>query len=425
MQEDRPPAKRATVLVSSMGLGRCVRDLAFIEELRRLIPELEVSWLAAHPCTLILDEAGEKIHPAASSLKSASFAAEAAVEPGFRWNGRTAGRLLKTTARDNAKVVARALADYPPDLLIADEAIELIWLFESEPFFRRWSSWPLFYIADSFDSTRSSPVGKGAIEALRKRLRARKFFRVMRDHLVEGDTAAFIGTSDDMPDALLYMDMPGSKDWFEATFRPIGYPLRFDPEKLISESKANLKARLGYDPKKPLVIASIGGTAAAKELLERVDSAAEAMASVAGSSIQLILVGGPRLPPQKLRLTSGLSSLKQYVPKLYEHFAAADFAIVGGGLMSAVELAAVRTPFVYVPLVGCTEQERDVAGRLARARAGIKMAFYEVVPKRLAEEFARALDRRSSDPKSDLPLDGARSAAELIVSTLLVSKLHR
>ena len=46
--------------------------------------------------------------------------------------------------------------------------------------------------------------------------------------------------------------------------------------------------------------------------------------------------------------------------------AAADFAVVEGGLTSAVELAAVGTPFLQVPLSGHVEQESEVAPRLER-----------------------------------------------------------
>jgi UDP:flavonoid glycosyltransferase YjiC (YdhE family) len=63
------------------------------------------------------------------------------------------------------------------------------------------------------------------------------------------------------------------------------------------------------------------------------------------------------------------------VPRLYEHFAAADFAVVEGGLTSAVELAAVGAPFVYVPLSGHVEQEIEVAPRLERLGIGRRKEF--------------------------------------------------
>lgn len=50
----------------------------------------------------------------------------------------------------------------------------------------------------------------------------------------------------------------------------------------------------------------------------------------------------------------------------WKHFArawAADFAVVEGGFTSAVELAAVGTPFMLVPLSGLVEQESEVALR--------------------------------------------------------------
>ena len=48
----------------SLGLqGHITRDIAIAKELRKLIPETEIEWLAAHPATTLLLEAGEKLVP--------------------------------------------------------------------------------------------------------------------------------------------------------------------------------------------------------------------------------------------------------------------------------------------------------------------------------------------------------------------------
>ena len=47
----------------SLGLGHITRDTAIANELRKLNPEIEIEWLAAHPATTLLMEAGEKLVP--------------------------------------------------------------------------------------------------------------------------------------------------------------------------------------------------------------------------------------------------------------------------------------------------------------------------------------------------------------------------
>jgi pimeloyl-ACP methyl ester carboxylesterase len=63
---------RALFISSPIGLGHVQRDLAIARELRRLVPELQIDWLAQHPVTRVLQEAGERIHPHSSRLVSES-----------------------------------------------------------------------------------------------------------------------------------------------------------------------------------------------------------------------------------------------------------------------------------------------------------------------------------------------------------------
>ena len=64
--------ERALYLSSPIGLGHARRDLAIAQELRRDHPELQIDWLAQHPVTRVLAEAGETIHPASHWLASES-----------------------------------------------------------------------------------------------------------------------------------------------------------------------------------------------------------------------------------------------------------------------------------------------------------------------------------------------------------------
>src|SRR5262249_35752429 len=70
--------KRALYLSSPIGLGHARRDVAVVQELRQLRPDLEIDWLAQHPVTAVLEAEGERVHPASRWLanESAHMASE-------------------------------------------------------------------------------------------------------------------------------------------------------------------------------------------------------------------------------------------------------------------------------------------------------------------------------------------------------------
>jgi UDP-N-acetylglucosamine:LPS N-acetylglucosamine transferase len=79
-----------------------------------------------------------------------------------------------------------------------------------------------------------------------------------------------------------------------------------------------------------------------------------------------------------------------YVPDLYLRMAAADVAVVQGGLTTTMELTAARVPFIYVPLKHHFEQSFHVRHRLDRYRAGQCASYDEISdPDWLAEAITR------------------------------------
>ncbi len=57
------PTKKILYVSGSIGLGPITRDLVIVKQLRSQCPEVDLSWLASHPATLLLKEAGEKLLP--------------------------------------------------------------------------------------------------------------------------------------------------------------------------------------------------------------------------------------------------------------------------------------------------------------------------------------------------------------------------
>jgi hypothetical protein len=68
----RDRRKRVLYVSSPIGLGHVRRDLAIAAELRASHPDLLIDWLAQPPVTRVLEERGERVHPASRVLASES-----------------------------------------------------------------------------------------------------------------------------------------------------------------------------------------------------------------------------------------------------------------------------------------------------------------------------------------------------------------
>jgi len=108
--------------------------------------------------------------------------------------------------------------------------------------------------------------------------------------------------------------------------------------------------------------------------------------------------------------------VRDYVPDLFAHHAAADLAIVQGGLTTTMELAALRTPFLYFPLRHHFEQQLHVARRLDRLGAGIRLDFEHTSPEALGAAMLEHLGKPVHS--AQMPLDGTDRAARLIAGLL-------
>src|SRR5205814_2220473 len=103
-------------------------------------------------------------------------------------------------------------------------------------------------------------------------------------------------------------------------------------------------------------------------------------------------------------------------PDLWRHLAAADIAVVQGGLTTCMELTAARRPFLYFPLAHHFEQQYHVRHRLERYRAGRAMDYAtadpDLIAQALTDELSRPVDYLSVET------DGAARAAALIAEVL-------
>jgi len=394
------PKKSILYISGSLGLGHITRDLAVAKELRRQEPEVEISWLAAHPATLLLEDAGEDILPEAEQYANDNIAAENAAR-GFRLNLFDYGFRAQIGCLNNIRVIKRAISNRHFDLVVGDEVYEIVGAMITK-LVQIEAPFVMMYDFVGCDSITENPLEK--LGAYLGNLMWAQSHRVFASGK---NVALFVGQQQDVPDRSFGFLLPNRRDHARAHYKFTGYILPFDPAEYNDRTK--VRAKLGYG-KAPLVVCSIGGTAIGKDLLELCGQAYPIIKRKV-PDLHMVLVCGPRLSVDDLKVPEPVE-VRGYVPALYEHFAASDLAIVQGGGTATLELTALRRPFLYFPLANHCEQQIHVAGRLARHQAGVKMVYCQTTPEILAEKVIANIGKKVNYPP--IPIDGAQKAAQLI-----------
>lgn len=399
--------RRALYLSSPIGLGHARRDLAVVDELRKRHPDLEVQWLTQHPVTALLERAGEQVHPASRWLLSETghFEHEAGEHDLHAFQ---ALRRMDEVLVNNFMVFDELVRDEQFDLVVGDEAWDVDYFLHENPELKRF---PFVWMTD-FVGFLPMPDGGEAEAALTadynaEMIEQRARFRHVRDRSV------FVGSAEDVVPDTFGPGLPSIREWTRENYDFAGYVTGFDPSTLADRGR--LRSELGYAADAPLCVVTVGGSGVGESLLRRVlDAAPVARPQVDG--LRFLVVAGPRIDPRSLPRRRGVT-VRGLVPELHRHLAAADVAVVQGGLTTCMELTATRTPFVYVPLRHHFEQSFHVRHRLERYRAGRCLPYEEAVdPDALAAAIVADLGRDVD--YVPVETDGAARAAELIADLL-------
>jgi pimeloyl-ACP methyl ester carboxylesterase/UDP:flavonoid glycosyltransferase YjiC (YdhE family) len=394
--------KRALLVSSPIGLGHAWRDVAIARELRALVPGLEIDWLAQDPVTRVLEASGERIHPASALLANESrhIAAESREH---ELNVFQAWRRMDEILLANFMVFHDLVRDEPYDLWIGDEAWELDYYLHENPELK---TAPYVFLTDFVGWL---PMAEGGEREafLTADYNAEMIGHIERFPWVR-DRAVFVGGAEDVVPDSFGPGLPAIGGWVEEHFDFAGYVLAPDAGEPVS------KAELGYDADAPLCIVTVGGSGVGGGLLRRViESFPAARELVPG--LRMVAVCGPRIDPGAFEPAEGLE-LVPYVHQLSRHLAAADVAVVQGGLTTCMELAAAQTPFLYFPLRRHFEQNLHVRYRLERYGAGRAMDFETSGPGEIAAGIAGAL--AGGQVPAPVERDGASRAASLIAELL-------
>ena len=373
--------------------------MAIAKELRALVPDLHIDWLAQHPVTRVLQDEGEHIHPASEHLANESrhIESESAEHDLHCFQ---AWRRMDEILIANFMVFHDLVRDGGYDLWIADEGWEIDYYLHEHPKEKR----AHYAWLTDFVGWLPMPDGGSHEAFLTADYNGEMVGHIARNPDVR-DRALFVGNPEDIVGDRLGPDLPLIRDWTEHNFDFTGYVSGFDPARFGERSA--LRAELGYGDDERVCIVTVGGSGVGGHLLRRVIAAFPG-AKERVPDLRMIVVAGPRIDPDSLPHAEGLE-IRSYVHNLYRHLAACDLGVVQGGLTTAMELAANKRPFLFFPLRHHFEQNYHVAHRLQRYRAGRKLDFETATPEVIAEaiavEIGREMDYR------DVESDGARRAA--------------
>lgn len=399
-------AKRVLYISSPIGLGHARRDLAIATALRERHPGVQIDWLAQHPVTPVLEAAGERVHPASRWLASESGHIES--EAGEHdLHCFEALRRMDEVLLANFMVFDDVVRDTAYDLVIGDESWDVDHFLHENPELKRFA----FAWLTDFVGYLPMPAGGRREELVAADYNAEMIEHVARYPRIR-DRAVFVGNPDDVVDGTFGPGLPRIRDWTRANYDFAGYVTGFDTA-AVADREA-LRAELGYRPDEQICLVTVGGSGVGGHLLHRVVAARrEAARQVPG--LRLVVVTGPRIDPGSIPAGAGLD-VRAFVPDLHRHLAAADLAIVQGGLTTCMELTATGRPFIYVPLRHHFEQNLHVAHRLGRYGAGRRLDYDDLVPDVLAAAIAAEIGRETA--YRPVETDGAARAAGLLADLL-------
>lgn len=400
----RPP--RALYLSSPIGLGHARRDLAVVRALRERVPGLEVDWLTQSPVTTFLESHGERVHPASRWLANESAHLES-VAGEHDLDAFAAIRDMDEILVHNFMVFSDLVEDEAYDLWTGDEAWEVDHFLHENP---RLKQAPYAWLTD-FVGWVPMPRDDAAHSAREAALTA-DYNAEMIEHVEQlpgvRDRSLFVGNPDDVVDTTFGPGLPRVRDWVGAHYEFTGYITDVHPPSI--DERASWRAEFGIAPDSKTCVVAVGGSGVGMALLRRaVETHVLARRHVDG--LRTILVTGPRIAPGSVPRVPGLT-VRGFVRDLPRLLAAADVALVQGGLTTTMELAAAGRPFVYVPLRHHFEQNVHVRHRLDNYGAGRCLTWEEADPDRLAaalvEELGHDVHHRGVE------LDGARRAAAML-----------
>src|SRR5262249_38841030 len=288
--------KRALYISSPIGLGHAQRDVAIADELRKLHPDLEVDWLAQHPVTAVLEQRGERIHPASALLANESSHIESECSE-HDLHCFQAIRRMDEILLANFMVFHDLVRDDPYALWIGDEAWELDYYLHENPEQKH----AAYVWLTDFVGWLPMPDGGDREAFVTADYNAEMIEHIARFPRIR-DRAIYVGNDGDVVPDAFGPELPLIRDWMHDHFSFAGYVTGFDPAELADRDA--LRAELGYAPDEEVCIVTVGGSGVGGDLLRRVIDAFPRAKELV-PALRMVVVAGPRIDPESLPAADG------------------------------------------------------------------------------------------------------------------------
>jgi pimeloyl-ACP methyl ester carboxylesterase len=401
--------RRVLYLSSPIGLGHARRDLAVTDALRAMVPGLEVDWLAQDPVTRFLAQHGERVHPASRWLASESAQFEECAGE-HDLNAFQAVRQMDEVLVNNFMVFNDLVEQESYDLWTGDEAWDVDYFLHENPDLKRTAYAWLTDFVGWLPMEQDDPAATAREAELTADYNADMLEQIARLPRIR-DHSLFVGNPEDVVDETFGPGLPRIRDWVGEHYDFTGYITGFAPDEVAD--REGLRRHFGFG-EAPVCVVAVGGSGVGGHLLRRAVEA-HRLAAKRVDGLRTVIVTGPRIDPASVPPAPGLT-VDGYVPDLHRMLAAADVAVVQGGLTTTMELAAAGRPFVYVPLQHHFEQNRHVRHRLDNYGAGACVTWDEASPDRLAEAVVANLGAHPA--YKPVESDGAARAAALLAQLI-------
>jgi len=400
-------------ICSTLGLGHVTRDLAIAKELRKIRPNIKISWLAAPPVSDYLRENNETLLPESELWPSDTLVAEKTSD-GISLNLTQYLVNVNETWNEQLRIFEEIIGKYSFDLIVGDETYRIAnHIIDAIQMNQPRINTPFIIIYDflGLRAMTDDPKENEIVIRNNDNWVRRLSGTVPPEIPPKMISRFFVGEIDDLEDRVTSKGVPSFKDAARDSVTFLGNIIRFDPE--AYKNKEKFRAKLGYSSS-PLVVCSVGGSNIGVSLLKLcVESYKILKERVPG--LQMVLVCGPRINPQELDIPSGVLAYG-YVPNLIEHFATCDLAIIQIGLSTSMELISLQKPFIYFPIPQHFEQD-DLANRLKRRSIGVGMSIKSVSADTLANTILDNLHAKVDYSLKNF--DGAKNAAKHIQELLM------
>lgn len=393
--------KTALFISGAFGLGHIVRDLAIAKALCRKDPTVDIQWLASGPAGRAVEEAGEKLLPKSVQFADLNLHAERTAK-GVEFSLVNYMKQTRKYTFRNVEIFKKLLSEHYFNAVVADTAFEISLARADDPNLKRIPYVEMFSFI-GFNSMKHNPFEKIKVY-LWNSIWSRDYKRPEDLKYL----SLFLGEPDDVPDLRFGIFLPRLREYAEKKCLFTGYVINFDPRDYVNQNE--VKEKLGYD-KKPLLLCAIGGTTIGKSMIDLCGSAYSLIKEQI-PDLHMVMVCGPRLSTEDIQVPNGVD-IRGYVPRLYEHFAASDIAIVQGGGTSTLELTALGRPFIFFPLERHFEQQIHVTERLSRHGAGTRMSYKTATPESLADAVVSNIGKKVDHVQ--ISTDGAQKAAQYIL----------